>query len=351
MAKKIRDLTTDIEAAADDDMFVVAKALPAVTRKTTRAALRASIGGAPTDAIYVVGAASGSLSAELVLGTSIIMKGTLASRPAASLAGRLYYVTDTGSQRWTRDTGSAWENVVSQVFNIDLEDLDYIIKGDNDSALLVTDASTDRVGVGVLVPLTKFHVNGGNTAASGEVGSILITGGTNERLGFGYNATLGYAWVQATFTGVSPVPFFLNPNGGGLYCTVHNVAAGAGAQQAISSGTYTPILTGVANVSTSTARVAQWSRVGSVVSASGEMDVDPTAISTLTQVGISLPISSNFASAFQCSGGATMDPGSIAMVLGRINGDVTNDRAQLDYYCDAGAGNRTISWWLQYVIV
>jgi hypothetical protein len=65
-------------------------------------------GGAPTDATYIVASANGSLSAEMVLGTSVVMLGTLAARPAAGTAGRLYYVTDAGAQRWSRDDGTAW---------------------------------------------------------------------------------------------------------------------------------------------------------------------------------------------------------------------------------------------------
>lgn len=65
-------------------------------------------GGAPTNAEYVTLSSVAGLSAEAVLGTSVIMLGTLASRPAASKAGRLYYVTDSGAERWTRDNGAAW---------------------------------------------------------------------------------------------------------------------------------------------------------------------------------------------------------------------------------------------------
>lgn len=66
-------------------------------------------GGAPTDALYVVGAAHVDLTAELVLGSAVIMAGTEAARPAASLAGRLYFATDT--LRLFRDTGAAWTTV------------------------------------------------------------------------------------------------------------------------------------------------------------------------------------------------------------------------------------------------
>lgn len=63
-------------------------------------------GGAPTDAPYVTGAAVGGLSAELVLGTTVIMAGLEAGRPAPSLAGAVYFATDT--DRVFRDDGAAW---------------------------------------------------------------------------------------------------------------------------------------------------------------------------------------------------------------------------------------------------
>ena len=68
-------------------------------------------GGAPVDAEYVVTTANATLTAEKVLGTDVIMKGTLAARPAAGVAGRLYFITDAGSERLTRDNGTAWEDI------------------------------------------------------------------------------------------------------------------------------------------------------------------------------------------------------------------------------------------------
>lgn len=65
-------------------------------------------GGAPTGASYVTTAAEAGLSAEKVLGTDVIMSGTLAARPAAATAGRLYFATDDAGGTLYRDTGAAW---------------------------------------------------------------------------------------------------------------------------------------------------------------------------------------------------------------------------------------------------
>ena len=47
-------------------------------------------------------------------------------------------------------------------------DVDFRVEGDTDAQLLVCDASTDRVGVGVLAPAFKFHVEGAG-ATGGQV--------------------------------------------------------------------------------------------------------------------------------------------------------------------------------------
>lgn len=61
--------------------------------------------GAPTDATYIVESANGSLSAEVTLGTEI-STNTVASRPAAAVAGRVFLPSD-GIYVY-RDTGAAW---------------------------------------------------------------------------------------------------------------------------------------------------------------------------------------------------------------------------------------------------
>lgn len=100
------------------------------------------------------------------------------------------------------------------------------------------------------------------------------------------------------------------------------------------SGVYTPTLTGVANTDAVTAFQCQFSRVGSVVTVSGKLNVDPTAAATQTQVGISLPIASNI--------GAEEDVGGTASAkaivqVGGIYGDATNNRAELSFLSGATA--------------
>lgn len=96
----------------------------------------------------------------------------------------------------------------------------------------------------------------------------------------------------------------------------------------LASGTYTPTLTNVANLDASTAFVCQYLRVGNTVTVSGAVAVDPTAGAASTQLGISLPIASNFANTEDCGGtgfAISVQQG------GGIFADATNDRAELRF--------------------
>src|SRR3990167_10996405 len=71
------------------------------------------------------------------------------------------------------------------------------------------------------------------------------------------------------------------------------------------ANTYTPTLTNVFNVAASTAYACQYMRVGNVVTVSGQVDIDPTAASTYTELDISLPIASAFTATNQLGGVGT----------------------------------------------
>jgi hypothetical protein len=120
-------------------------------------------------------------------------------------------------------------------------------------------------------------------------------------------------------------------NDGRLYGTALHNNAGAvtgTTTQYIASGTYTPTLTQVANVSAQTAYLCQWIRVGNVVTVTGKVDIDPTTTLTLTQLGVSLPIASNIANAQNCAG--TFSASGVVN-QGAVLGDATNDRGELDF--------------------
>lgn len=95
------------------------------------------------------------------------------------------------------------------------------------------------------------------------------------------------------------------------------------------SGFYTPTLTNVANLSASTAYPAQWLRVGDMVAVSGRVDVDPTVAAVSTQLGMSLPVTTNLANDYECAG--TASASGVAAQGAAILGDAANDRAQMQW--------------------
>lgn len=119
------------------------------------------------------------------------------------------------------------------------------------------------------------------------------------------------------------------------------------AVKTIDSGTYTPTLTNVTNVSASTAYQCRYLRIGNVVTVSGRLDVDPTAAGLL-EVGISLPIASNFTTVQQCSGTAASE--IVSGQSAAFYSDTTNDRARL-MWTTVDTANRSMCFIFQYDVV
>jgi hypothetical protein len=114
------------------------------------------------------------------------------------------------------------------------------------------------------------------------------------------------------------------------------------------SGTYTPTLTNSANLTASTARLCTFSRIGNSVTVAGQVDIDPTTTLTLTTLGISLPIASNFTTAFQAGGASAaidVSDGSAG-----IQSDATNDRVTFQYVC-TDVTNHTMTFTFTYQIL
>jgi hypothetical protein len=105
------------------------------------------------------------------------------------------------------------------------------------------------------------------------------------------------------------------------------------------SGTYTPTITNVANVASSTAFECQWMRVGDVVTVSGKVVVDPTA-ATLTRIRMTLPIASDFGAEEDAAG--TAGNRSTTGESGVIFADSTNDEVELRFTPSDTASNTLI---------
>lgn len=114
------------------------------------------------------------------------------------------------------------------------------------------------------------------------------------------------------------------------------------------SGTYTPTLTNVANLTASTAYQCQYMRIGTTVSVSGKVDADPTTTLTATQLGISLPIASNIGAVEDCAGTAFAP--AIAGQGAAILGDATNNRAEMNWNA-VDVTNQSMYFTFQYQIL
>jgi hypothetical protein len=130
---------------------------------------------------------------------------------------------------------------------------------------------------------------------------------------------------------------------------IHNNAGTGGASAAaIASGTYTPTLTNVSNLAASTAYQAQWLRVGNVVTVAGKVDVDPTAATTQTRLGISLPVASDFVAEEDCGGVAFAHV--IAGQGAAIRADATNNRADMTWL-SGDTTNQPMSFTFTYEVI
>jgi hypothetical protein len=101
------------------------------------------------------------------------------------------------------------------------------------------------------------------------------------------------------------------------------------------AGTYTPTLTNSVNVDASTAFVSQYFRIGQIVCVTGKVNIDATSNTTSTDLGFSIPVSSNFANEQEVAG--TMTSPSV-QETGSVLADTTNDRA-IVRYISAGTSN------------
>lgn len=95
----------------------------------------------------------------------------------------------------------------------------------------------------------------------------------------------------------------------------------------IASGTYTPTLSNLLNITAATPGNWQYMRVGDVVTVSGSVTVEPTAAaSTLTEFEFDLPIASDFNVTGELSG--TLWGFDIASNGGQVTGTGSNGICQ-----------------------
>lgn len=116
----------------------------------------------------------------------------------------------------------------------------------------------------------------------------------------------------------------------------------------IETGTYTPTLTNVANISASTAFATNYMRIVDMVVVAGSFQVDAVAAaSTSTQMGMSLPIASAFTASSQLGGAAIQASGRQPIEL---LADATNDRANF-FWVSQSTANENVSFIFMYRVI
>lgn len=108
-------------------------------------------------------------------------------------------------------------------------------------------------------------------------------------------------------------------------------AGGTGLETWEASGTWTPTLTGIANVDAVTAYACPWIRIGQNVTFSIYFTVDPTVANTLTEIDVSLPVTASFASVSHLAGSATVSFGSTIFEPAPIMANTTDHRATVRF--------------------
>lgn len=101
--------------------------------------------------------------------------------------------------------------------------------------------------------------------------------------------------------------------------------------QTWTDSTYLPTLTSVANVASKSVPggAFHYMKIGNQVTVDGVLSLTPTAGTTLTTLGISLPFASNLAVVQDLTGPMTASVSSY--IAGIVYADATNDRAQIEF--------------------
>lgn len=115
----------------------------------------------------------------------------------------------------------------------------------------------------------------------------------------------------------------------------------------LAHGTYTPTITGTSNVDSTTSYAWQYLRVGSVVTASGRVNIDATTATSITTFRISLPVASNFANDNELAGSGHERNSSTQSGVS-ISADITNNEATCTYRATASTD---ISLFLMFTYV
>lgn len=197
-----------------------------------------------------------------------------------------------------------------------------------------------RVGIGVTAPTASLHLRAGNSSAGGA--PFKLTSGTNlttaepgtfEYDGTSFFATPGSTRLRKVLTDNSIPSNGQIPIGNGTNYTNATITQGTGISVTNGSGSitiavptsyitaadYTPTVTGILNTDATSLVSAHYMRINDQVSVDVSILVDPTAVSTLTNVDITLPIASTMTNFTNLTGVLTSGDGANGNVVSVSN--------------------------------
>jgi hypothetical protein len=199
---------------------------------------------------------------------------------------------------------------------------------------LLLNPSGGNVGIGVLSPVSELDVFGSinlrsayNITWGGAYGTDIPTisgtsgSGSNGFLQFYPAGSTSGVKMALRRTGQLALPTYTSSSAfsGTQVATLAVDASGdvitIPPQQSITSGTYTPSWSGLANVDSVTAFSCQYMRVGDTVTVSGWVTINATVDNTSTTLSFSLPINSNTTSVNYLNGTGVAQGGGAAACL------------------------------------
>jgi hypothetical protein len=114
--------------------------------------------------------------------------------------------------------------------------------------------------------------------------------------------------------------------------------------------TYTPTLTSITNVASSSANLSGWIRIGNAVLVFAQISVTATAAAALTVIDVSLPVASNLSAATQAVGAGSILTAGTEVAGVAISGNATNDRARATFVSSSTSA-RTYTLMFGYIVI
>lgn len=185
-------------------------------------------------------------------------------------------------------------------------------------------------GIRLVATSDNCRISNNLIQSNGSVGIVIAAASCNDNIIIGNIITINTAGI-VTDSGTNTLIRSNIPTSIDNYTATSNPG----------SGTYTPTLTNLTNLSASTTYVAQYMRVGNTVNVSGKVDIDPTLTATKTVLKMSLPINSTFATSQQCAGvafssdiaaqGAAIVAGKTTSRMEWVSADISNQPMFYNY--------------------